>query len=87
MKHQEQENFNAELHFKLLEEKKKLTEREQENSMLELRVEELSGAKSRGHTCFSWNAEVCWRRQQPDLDRDAARIQDGFADKTMKSQT
>ena len=43
MKHQEQEKLNTELHFKLLEEKEKLTVREQKNSMLERRVEELSG--------------------------------------------
>ena len=43
MKHQEQEKLNAELHFKLLEEKEKLTVREQENSMLEHRVEGWSG--------------------------------------------
>ena len=43
VKHQEQEKLNAELHVKLLEEKEKLTVREQQNSMLEHRVEELSG--------------------------------------------
>ena len=39
MKNQEQEKRNAELLFKLLEEKEKLTVREQENSMLEHRME------------------------------------------------
>ena len=47
VKHQEQEKLNAELHFKLLVEKEKLIEREQENSMLEHRVEELSGEVER----------------------------------------
>ena len=47
MKHQEQEKLDAELHFKLLEEKEKLTVREQENSMLERRVKELSGEVER----------------------------------------
>ena len=47
VKHQEQEKLNAELHFKLLEKKEKLTVREQENSMLEHRVEELSGEVER----------------------------------------
>ena len=47
VKHQEQEKLNAELHVKLLEEKDKLTVREQENSMLEHRVEELSGEVKR----------------------------------------
>ena len=47
VKHQEQEKLNAELHFKLLEEKEKLTLKEQENSMLERRVEELSGEVER----------------------------------------
>ena len=43
VKHQEQEKLDAELHFRLLEEKEKPTVREQENTMLEHRVEELSG--------------------------------------------
>ena len=47
MEQQEQEKLNAELHVKLLEEKEKLTVREQENSMLEHRVEELSGEVER----------------------------------------
>ena len=47
VKHQEQEKLNAELHFQLLEEKEKLTAREQENSMLERRVKELSGEVER----------------------------------------
>ena len=47
VKHQEQEKLNAELHFKLLEKEEKLTVREQENSMLEHRVEELSGEVER----------------------------------------
>ena len=47
VKHQEQEKLNAELHFELLEEKEKLTVREQENSMLGHRVEELSGEVER----------------------------------------
>ena len=47
VKHQKQEKLNAELHFKLLDEKEKLTLREQENSMLEHRVEELSGEVER----------------------------------------
>ena len=47
MKHQEQEKLNAELHFKLLEEKEKRTVREQENSMLERRVKVLSGEVER----------------------------------------
>ena len=47
VKHQEQEKLNAELHLGLLEEKEKLTVREQENSMLEHRVEELSGEVER----------------------------------------
>ena len=47
VKHQEQEKLNAELHFELLEEKEKLTVREQENSMLERRVKELSGEVER----------------------------------------
>ena len=51
VKHQEQD---AELHVKLLEEKEKLTVTEQENSMLEHRVEELSGEVK--HACFTWNA-------------------------------
>ena len=50
VKHQEQEKLNAKLHVKLLEEKEKLTVREQENSMLEHRVEELSGEVER--TCM-----------------------------------
>ena len=45
VEHQEQEKLNAELHVKLLEEK--LTVREQENSMLEHRVEKLSGEVER----------------------------------------
>ena len=49
MKHQEQEKLNAELHFKLQEEKEKLTEREQENSMLEHSKEELSGEVEMTH--------------------------------------
>ena len=36
--YQLQEKRNAELHFNLLEDKEKLTVREQENSMLERRV-------------------------------------------------
>ena len=47
MKNQEQEKLNAELHFKLLVEKETLIEREQENFMLEHRVEELSGEVER----------------------------------------
>ena len=47
VKHQEQKKLNAELHSKLLDDKDKLTVREQENSMLEHRVEELR------HTCSS----------------------------------
>ena len=47
VEHQEREKLNAELHVKLLEEKEKLTVREQENSMLEHRVEELSGEVER----------------------------------------
>ena len=47
VKHQEQEKLNAELHFKLLEEKEKLTLKEQEDSMLERRVKELSGEVER----------------------------------------
>ena len=47
VKHQEQEKLNAELHLELLEEKEKLTVREQENSMLERRVKELSGEVER----------------------------------------
>ena len=47
VKHQEQEKLNAELHLGLLEEKEKFTVREQENSMLEHRVEELSGEVER----------------------------------------
>ena len=42
VKLQEKEKLNAELHVKLLEEKEKLTVREQDNSMLEHRVEVLS---------------------------------------------
>ena len=56
VKHQEQEKLNAELHFKLLEEKEKFTAREQENSMLEHRVEELSGEFDRTRICFTWNS-------------------------------
>ena len=47
VKHQEQEKLNAELFLRLLEEKEKLTVREQENFMLEHRVEELSGEVER----------------------------------------
>ena len=47
VKHQEQGKLNAELHVKLLDEKDKVTVREQENSMLEHRVEELSGEVER----------------------------------------
>ena len=54
VKHQEQEKLNAELHFKLLEEKEKLTVREQENSMLERHVKELSGEVESAY--FTWNA-------------------------------
>ena len=43
----QKEKLNVELHVKLLEEKEKLTVREQENSMLEYRVEELSGEVER----------------------------------------
>ena len=56
VKHQEQEKLNAELHFKLLEETEKLTVREQENSMLEDRVEVLSGEFDRTRICFTWNS-------------------------------
>ena len=97
VKHQEQEKLNVELCFKLLEEKEKLTVREQKNSMLEHRVEELSGEVERtrllhlervvtrvSEASKDKNAPqrfLCWRRQQPDLDRDTARVQDGFADR------
>ena len=46
---EEQEKRNAELHFKLPKEKEKLTVREQENSMLERRVKELSVEIERTH--------------------------------------
>ena len=58
VKHQEQEKLNAELHFKLLEKKEKLTVREQENSMLEHRVEELSGDVERTRTHASLGTGV-----------------------------
>ena len=84
VKHQEQGQLDAELYFKLLEEKEKLTVREQENSVLERRVKELSGEveRTRGASKDKNASQiVAWRRQQPDLDRDAARLQDGFADR------
>ena len=58
-KHQEQEELNAELHLKLLEEKEKLTAREQENSMLELHVEELSGEVERTRMLHLKRAVTC----------------------------
>ena len=59
VKHQEQEKLNVELHFKLLEEKEKLTVREQENSMLEHRVEELSGEVERTHMLHLERVVTC----------------------------
>ena len=58
--------------------------------MLEHSVKELSGEVERTHmlqlervlTCVSEaSKEACWRRRQPDLDRDAAKVQDVLADK------
>ena len=59
VKHQEQEKLNAEVHVKLLEEKEKLTVREQENSMLEHRVEELSGEVKRTRTLHLERVVTC----------------------------
>ena len=56
---QEQEKLNAELHFKLLEEKEKLIVREQENSMLELRMEKLSDEVERTHILQSECGLTC----------------------------
>ena len=64
--------------------------------MLEHRVEELSGEVKRTRmlhlervvTCVSRASRdkntpqrFCWRRQQPDFDQNAARVQDEFADR------
>ena len=59
VKHQEQEKLNAELHFKHLEEKEKLIVREQENSMLELRMEKLSDEVERTHILQSECGLIC----------------------------
>ena len=59
VKHQKQEKLNAELHFKLLDEKEKLTLREQENSMLEHRVEELSDEVERTRMLHLERVVIC----------------------------
>ena len=95
LEYQEQEKRNTELRVKLLEVQENLTVREHENSKLECRVKGLSG-KSREDAHVSVGTRVdlrvrgfqkqgsieqaCWRRQQPALDQEAARVQDGFAD-------
>ena len=95
VKHQKLKKRNAQLHVKLLEEKEKFTVRKQKNSMLEHRVKELNGEVERTHmlqlervlTCVSEASKDKNAPQrlagedEPDLDRDAARVQDGFADK------
>ena len=91
VKHQKLEKCNAQLHVKLLEEKEKFTVRKQENSMLVGTPCERVEWRSREDTHVSvgtrvdlrvrclqrqeCSAEACWRRRQPDLDRDAARVQ------------
>ena len=57
VEHQKQEKLNAELHVKLLEEK--LTVREQENSMLEHRVEKLSGEVGRTRMLHLKRVVIC----------------------------
>ena len=95
VKHQEQEKLNAELHFKLLEEKEtahckrarkfhvgtprgrvEWRSRDDRHALVTTHVD----LRVRGFQRQGCSAEACWRRQQPDLDQGAARVQDGFAD-------
>ena len=57
LKHQEQ--LHAELHFKLLEEKEKFTVREQDNSMLESLMKELSGEVERSRKLHLERVVTC----------------------------
>ena len=66
VKHQEQEKLNSEWPVKLLEENEKLTVREQENSMLEHRVEELSGEVKRTRMLHLERVVTCVSRASKD---------------------
>ena len=72
LKHREQEKRNAELHVKLLEEKEKLTAREQENSMSERRVKELSGEVERTHMLQLERVLTCVSESSKDAPQSVA---------------
>ena len=95
VKHQEQEKLNAELHFKLLEEKEKLTLKEQEDSMLERRVKELSGEVERTRmlplervvTCVSEASKDKNAPQKFAGENNSQMLTETQQKFTMKSQT